>query len=232
MSTIRRLLSRVAQGARTLSRARRIAIASATGLFVAACVTTGTDSMQQHLWWAGLGPALPHDTFPGDCALCHVGGDWQTLTQDFQFDHERETGVPLNGAHSRAACLRCHNDRGPVESFSRLGCAGCHEDVHFGRLGTACTDCHQEQTWDPVGQIERHNRTRFPLVGVHAATACHRCHPGAETGYFTPVDVECVTCHQADLANATNPNHIGLGWTNRCDRCHLPRTWQHAEINN
>ena len=35
-----------------------------------------------------------------------------------------------------------------------------------------------------------------------------------------------------DLARAVNPNHAGLGWVDRCDRCHLPRTWNQAEINN
>jgi len=217
---------------RMLTFARRLALAGALASFIAACVTSGSAGVSQHLWWSGFGPALPHDTFPGDCALCHVGGDWQTLTEDFSFDHLAETGVALNGSHARAACLRCHNDRGPVSVFAAQGCAGCHEDVHLGRLGGACTDCHQENSWQPEGQIERHYRTRFPLVGVHASTACHRCHQGAEVGLFTPTDTECVTCHASDLARATNPNHVGLGWVDRCDRCHLPRTWNHAEINN
>ncbi|MFN0241987.1 MAG: hypothetical protein ACKVWV_03775 [Planctomycetota bacterium] len=204
----------------------------AIAFLIAACVTHTAESVKQHLWWSGLGPVLPHDTFPGDCSLCHIGNDWQTLTPDFQFDHLAETGVPLNGAHARATCLLCHNDRGPVAVFSRQGCAGCHEDIHRGQLGSECTTCHQETSWQPVGQIALHDRTRFPLVGVHASTACHRCHPGAEVGKFVPTDTECLTCHTRDLANATNPNHIGLGWVDNCDRCHIPRTWQHAEINN
>lgn len=200
-------------------------------LLVAACVASGSRTVKQHLWWGGLGPVLPHDTFPGDCSLCHVGTGWQTLSEDFQFDHLAETGVPLNGAHTQASCLRCHNDRGPAGTFAQRGCGGCHEDIHAGQLGSGCEDCHQEQTWQPVGQIAMHQRTRFPLIGVHASTACRRCHVGAEVGKFVPVDTECVTCHRADLANANNPNHINLGWVDRCHRCHLPRTWQQAEQN-
>lgn len=196
-----------------------------------ACIAHNQEAVKRHLWWAGVGPVLPHDTFPGDCALCHVGTNWQTLTDDFHFDHEAETGVPLLGAHARATCLRCHNDRGPVAVFARAGCGGCHEDVHLGQLARSCDECHQQQTWEPVGQIALHQQTRFPLIGVHAATACHRCHPGIEVGKILPVDVECLTCHQSDLAQAVNPNHIGLGWVDRCDRCHLPRTWQQAEIH-
>lgn len=207
-------------------------IALLVAAWITACVTQSQDAVKQHLWWSGLGPVLPHDTFPADCSLCHVGDDWQTLSSDFQFDHEQETGVPLRGAHGRATCLRCHNDRGPVQEFQRQGCAGCHEDVHLATLGNDCTSCHGESNWQPQGMIAMHRKTRFPLVGVHAATACARCHIGAEVGKFMPVDTECATCHQSDLARAINPNHAGLGWVDRCDRCHLPRTWDQAELNN
>lgn len=203
----------------------------ALGCLVVACAIDGRDAARQRLWWAGFGPVLPHDTFPGDCSMCHEGNDWQSLSSDFSFDHEKETGVPLVGAHARASCLRCHNDRGPVAVFSARGCQGCHEDIHIGTLGTDCTSCHTQESWNPVGQYELHSQTRFPLVGVHATTACHRCHVGAEVGRFTPTDTQCVTCHASDLARATNPNHVALGWVAHCDRCHLPRTWEQAELN-
>jgi hypothetical protein len=212
-------------------RALRWLIVLAALSSAAACIATGPESVQQHLWWSGLGPVLPHATFPADCALCHEGNEWRSVRPDFRFDHEAETGVPLVGAHATAACLLCHNDRGPAATFAAQGCAGCHEDLHLGQLGPDCTRCHQEDTWEPIGQIELHQRTRFPLVGVHAATACHRCHQGAEVGRFVPTDTECVTCHRSDLARAVNPNHAGFGWVDRCDRCHLPRTWNQAEIN-
>lgn len=199
---------------------------------VAACATGVRSSVSRHRWWAGLGPVLPHETFPSDCRLCHVGESWNELTEDFEFDHAAETGVALNGAHADASCLRCHNDRGPVDVFAAQGCAGCHEDVHLGKLGSTCTKCHEERTWQPGNQVELHARTRFPLVGVHRSVACNRCHQGAWVGNFVPTDVECVTCHRDELPRATNPNHITLGWVDRCDRCHLPSTWTQAEINN
>jgi hypothetical protein len=201
-------------------------------LLIAACMAQGSDFTKQHLWWSGLGPVLPHDSFPADCSTCHVGNDWQTLVSDFKFDHLAETGVPLNGSHARAACLLCHNDRGPVAVFQARGCAGCHEDEHATQFGPNGTRCHQESTWEPQNQIALHASTRFPLIGVHASTSCRRCHPGIETGKILPQDPECLSCHQSDLARATNPNHVGLGWVDRCNRCHLPRTWNQAEINN
>jgi hypothetical protein len=197
---------------------------------VVACATQGPGSGLQYRWWSGLGPVLPHDTFPAECSLCHVGRGWNTLTASFEFDHAKETGVPLRGAHARAQCLRCHNDRGPVAVFQAKGCAGCHEDVHQGELGVSCTACHTEDTWYPVGQREMHNRTRFPLTGAHAATACNRCHPGAFVGNFTPADNECLTCHRDDLARTANPPHIPLGWVDDCDRCHIATRWQQAVV--
>jgi hypothetical protein len=214
-----------------LPRRSAVALGLALVCFVLSCVATSPGSVSRHRWWSGLGPVLPHESFPGDCNLCHVGEKWDTLKEDFTFDHAAETGVPLVGAHQEARCLRCHNDRGPVSVFMARGCAGCHEDIHFGQLGTRCDECHQQETWRPVGQIERHSQTRFPLVGVHAATACHRCHPGAEVGEFVPTDVECVTCHSRDLARAINPPHVGLGLVDNCNRCHIPTTWNQAEMN-
>jgi hypothetical protein len=41
----------------------------------------------------------------------------------------------------------------------------------------------------------------------------------------------CVTCHRADLLRANNPPHVGLGFVDHCDRCHLPTNWHDAEFN-
>ncbi|MEM1452433.1 MAG: hypothetical protein AAF726_12685 [Planctomycetota bacterium] len=194
-----------------------------------ACVSGKT--LEQHRWWSGNGPVLPHDTFPADCTLCHEGSDWNDLVDDFNFDHEAETGVPLVGSHSQARCLRCHNDRGPIDVFNKRGCGGCHEDVHVGQLGQDCLKCHTQVNWRPFGQLELHQRTRFPLLGVHAAISCRRCHPGAEIGRFIPTPIECINCHYPDLQQANNPNHANLGWTFDCHRCHQPTLWNNASLD-
>jgi hypothetical protein len=205
-------------------------LAAVTALLAGACVLQGPGSGELHRWWSGFGPVLPHDNFPADCKLCHVGERWNTLATNFSFDHEKQTGVPLIGAHANAKCLRCHNDRGPVGVFYAKGCVGCHEDFHYGDLGKNCTRCHDQVTWRPEGQIAKHQLTRFPLIGSHAAVACHRCHPGALVGNFVPTDTECLTCHARELANANNPPHIALGYVDNCHRCHLPTDWHQASI--
>lgn len=207
--------------ANTIHRATLIA----SGLFLAACAVFSALNTPPQGWNDKRGPVVPHESFPSDCSLCHVGEGWNQIREDFVFDHGEETGTVLVGAHADAECLRCHNDRGPVESFARRGCAGCHEDIHRGMLGKTCVDCHQEADWRPRAPIARHAQTRFPLVGAHASAACWRCHPGAQVGNFSRADTECVSCHRTDLARALNPDHQAMGWTSRCDRCHIPTSW-------
>ena len=89
----------------------------------------------QHSWDQAWGTLVPHETFPGDCSLCHLPDRWDVLRQDFRFDHAEVTGFELVGQHATAACLRCHNDRGPVSVYVARGCGGCHVDPHRGRLG-------------------------------------------------------------------------------------------------
>ncbi|CAN5456131.1 hypothetical protein BH10PLA1_BH10PLA1_04700 [soil metagenome] len=183
-------------------------------------------------WNKSFGPVVPHDKFPGDCTICHTGATWTQIRKDFTYDHNHLTKFELRGAHQKAQCLMCHNDRGPAQNFVAKGCAGCHIDVHRAKLGQLCSDCHNEQSWRPVEQIAKHNRTRFPLIGAHAGTACFACHKGAQVGNFEGTDVACLTCHRTDLTKATSPDHIAQGWTENCQRCHTPVGWKPAQFNH
>ncbi len=185
----------------------------------------GEDKGPQHGWWQGNGPVVSHESFPLDCMLCHTGKDWHTMREDFEFDHLAQTGVPLEGAHAAAQCLRCHNDRGSVTSFAAQGCAGCHVDVHEGKQGKACQDCHSQDNWNLLGAIMDHSRTRFPLVGAHAGTACRQCHVGIEVGNMEPLDVACESCHGGLAEHVLDPDHAALGWIQDCSECHRPTTW-------
>jgi hypothetical protein len=176
-------------------------------------------------WWSERGPVVPHDSFPADCSLCHTSEAWHELRADFRFDHLAQTGVGLNGAHARAECLRCHNDRGPVAQFAARGCRGCHEDIHRGDLGPQCSDCHSETSWVPQGQVAEHERTRFPLTGAHAATACFACHEGAQVGNFQGTPLDCVSCHRSDFEQTTDPDHAAQGFSTECQQCHSTLGW-------
>lgn len=200
----------------------------AIAYFIVACVanTSYTGSVQR--WWTDRGPVVRHDSFPADCTLCHLEGSWNEIRPDFEFDHLAETGHALEGAHASAECLRCHNDRGPVQLFAQRGCSGCHEDLHRGQLGPTCDSCHGQESWGVYDFITEHNATRFPLVGAHAAAACWSCHPGAQVGEFTRLDPDCASCHQEALTVALDPDHEAAGWVTGCDRCHLSTQWSSA----
>ncbi|QDU65445.1 hypothetical protein [Engelhardtia mirabilis] len=214
----------------TPSSTRRIAHPKAfAGLLVALLVACGLqlrgpDGPRQG-WWDERGPVVPHDTFPADCSLCHVGKGWSTIRADFQFDHLAETGVELDGAHDGAQCLRCHNDRGPVQWYAAKGCSGCHQDPHLGRLGATCTECHDTFDWFPSGILADHQSTRFPLEGAHLATACASCHPAAEAGQFTGVSTRCESCHLEDALGAQSFDHVASGNLTSCEQCHQPTQW-------
>lgn len=186
--------------------------------------TSMSTQVEPQEWDKARGPVVPHDTFPMDCALCHEGDNWQTIRADFVFDHAKETGYPLVGAHEAAECLRCHNDRGPVELYSQRGCAGCHEDVHESRMGSECSSCHSQSNWLVKDAIADHARTRFPLMGAHAAAACFACHEGAEVGVFDRASIACVDCHADALATAP-AFHADFDNETQCQTCHAPVGW-------
>ncbi len=202
--------------------ARVLAILLALVLLVECANVTFVD---RNDWSEAWGPLVPHDTFPADCSLCHTSEGWNVLREDFEFDHAKQTGVELRGAHAQAACLRCHNDFGPVAEYAKRGCAGCHIDIHRSQLGTDCTSCHNENTWRPSGLVAEHASTRFPLIGRHAATACVLCHERAPTGDYRGAPLHCDQCHKDDLSRARSPDHQRLGWVSRCGRCHTPSSW-------
>ncbi len=217
---------------RTLLALARLGLTLGLALALTFACALPRDQVPPQGWWEGFGPVIPHDQFPADCGLCHTGQGWQELRPDFAFDHEAETGWALEGPHATAQCLRCHNDRGPAADFAARGCGGCHEDVHLGQLGPSCEDCHELPDWRPDGQISEHQRTRFPLIGAHASTACRACHPGAEIGVFGPTDTECLSCHRDDLARAKDPDHLAQGWTGGCEECHIPTGWSGGAFNH
>jgi hypothetical protein len=211
------------------SRAPRAGLALFTAALLAgavalvACPSRDTDQQQwdEDAW----GSVIPHDSFPADCSLCHITERWDEIREDFSFDHEEETGFALTGAHADAACLRCHNDRGPVQMFVDHGCAGCHVDPHEGELGSQCTDCHNDVTWEPTGLILQHQQTRFPLYGSHMAVACNQCHERSDIGDFTGAPVECAACHTTEAATVTVPDHTTNGWLDDCEECHSATKW-------
>ena len=152
---------------------------------------------------------------------------WTRVRENFEFDHEEETGHPLIGAHVQASCLRCHNDRGLVQVFVARGCGGCHPSPHRALLGLDCTRCHdQESWWEPAGLLLDHSRTAFPLVATHAMTPCDSCHPKASIADFRGAPARCELCHRNDAVGVAIPNHVTQGLLTDCENCHSALGWE------
>jgi hypothetical protein len=66
----------------------------------------------------------------------------------WEFDHARETGFSLRGAHASLACEACHR-KPPGAVKLKQDCLSCHEkdDVHLGQYGRQCDRCHSTFTW-------------------------------------------------------------------------------------
>jgi hypothetical protein len=154
---------------------------------------------------------------PG-CERCHGVTSWKTE----KFDHDQMTEFPLRGAHREAKCRRCHTGTLGEEKLD-VACFACHreDDVHGGQEGERCSECHNEHGWTHQVFFE-HDLSRFPLLGLHAVSACEECHA---TPRFQDAAIDCIACHRAD-----DPHLMRLGTA--CARCHNPNGWPLAHFEH
>ena len=166
------------------------------------------------------------------CDHCHGETSWKPAPR---FDHGK-TRFPLAGKHQPVECARCHTtltdekDRPTfppprARTFARYAdvpherCNDCHADPHDGRFGGACESCHTVDGWKLIHQTSKerafHDRTRYPLRGLHAAVACVACHgpaPGRPAKFKGLAFEKCRDCHvDAHGGQLKDPD---------CERCH------------
>jgi hypothetical protein len=144
-------------------------------------------------------------TLGANCRACHGNTAWKPA---IYFDHAT-SAFPLNGKHPEVACEKCHLVPGRVSLASRKGkaiprykpvphqrCADCHQDPHVGRLGADCARCHVTDGFTVVNRRDfDHAKTRFRLVGEHAAIECAKCHDPAKAWGKKPAFDRCESCH-------------------------------------
>ncbi|MFQ5560200.1 MAG: hypothetical protein ACE5FU_06410, partial [Nitrospinota bacterium] len=107
------------------------------------------------------------------CSSCHIEKEWKPST----FFHGARSygGYKLTGAHEKVDCVKCHKAGlyKPVE-YKTCDSSGCHKDIHEGRFEGACDTCHTTYNWKP--KASSHEKTGFPLKGVHKQIECRDCH--------------------------------------------------------
>lgn len=160
-----------------------------------------------------------------ECRTCHTdhkgrGADIIGLDKE-TFDH-RLTDFRPKGAHTRTPCNACHL---PDKLFREAPgqCIDCHkeDDVHKGRLGEKCKDCHDENGWKKTAEFD-HDETEFPLEGSHKEVACDSCHPNER---YKKTPTVCQACH------ALNDAHGGRFGV-KCDTCHTPDKWDRVTFDH
>ena len=131
-----------------------------------------------------------------DCQRCH-SDEVSTFAFARFFDHAR-SDFPLRGKHKSVACVECHPKatdaaaptgflKPRADTFARYKpvahgtCGNCHRDPHQGSFGNNCADCHNEDGWNIISPSHQlgetfHDKTRFPLRGLHRDVKCKSCH--------------------------------------------------------
>lgn len=150
-----------------------------------------------------------------NCQRCHVRGGDRTS----KFDHAL-TRFPLERAHAKVDCDRCHRPAKLGDSPScrtavkytglEPACLTCHEDVHNGTLGKECNKCHTAGENFKTLVFDHNRDSRFPLTGFHQLVECETCHPKRK---FKLEKIDCVACHAKDDI------HKGALGTD-CAKCH------------
>lgn len=169
-----------------------------------------------------------------NCLKCHDVEHWKPAPR---FDHAK-TNYALTGAHERVKCAACHeapqlrlasDARGrPIPRYKPLEhreCVACHTDVHKGKLGAACSRCHQTSSFKTINRASfDHDRTRYPLRGRHIEVACEKCHDFSSGNVAsTKPFATCSGCHTPDP-------HAGFatlgGRVVDCTSCHTVDGWR------
>ena len=85
-----------------------------------------------------------------------------------------------------------------------------------GNLAISCENCHTFTSWKPLRNIAEfdHNKTRYPLRGLHQGVPCTQCHVSL---VFGNVGTKCADCH-ADI----HRRQLGA----QCEQCHTVKGWQ------
>lgn len=171
-----------------------------------------------------------HGHFPAvkenQCKSCHSdhkGRDAKIIYLDKEiFDH-KFTDFPLLGAHEDTviSCDACHI-QGKKFREAPSECSNCHtkDDVHKGKLGATCNECHKPTNWKDT--YFDHGQTEFALEGKHKNVTCDACHMN---NLFENTPKDCVSCH---LINDAHDSPIDA----KCEQCHSSNGWDKVAFDH
>lgn len=185
-------------------------------------------SCHQNDYAATQDPDHQASGFSTDCVNCHTTAPgWRPATINHDF-------FPLTQGHDIQDCTQCHTNG----TYSGLSpeCFSCHQDDYLATqdpnhqtsgFSTDCASCHSTSPgWTPATI----NHDFFPLTQGHDIQDCTRCHTN---GMYSGLSSECVTCHQSDYDQTSNPNHLAANFPTDCAACHTTNPgWTPAEFDH
>lgn len=163
---------------------------------------------------------------PQACRSCHTDhrgrGAAIVRLDERDFDH-RLTDFALAGAHAAPTlkCASCHQP-GRKHRAAAGTCNGCHrkDDVHKGRLGEGCAECHSQERWKDT-RFD-HGKTRLALRNKHDGLKCASCH---RDRLYKDTPVACVACHRKDDTHKAR-------YGEKCESCHDDRGWKPSTFSH
>jgi len=157
-------------------------------------------------------------TLGNDCGSCH---DTKAFRPAPQFDHGKAR-YTLTGQHKTVDCVNCHKketrngkDFQVFKNIPFENCNSCHKDVHLGKFGSNCKQCHETSGFKNINTANfDHSKTDYPLLGLHRVVRCNDCH---KTGMKKKIKHDaCIDCHQ-DYHKA---QFVVNGQLRDCSDCH------------
>ncbi len=201
------------------------------GIEAQRCERCHTNIAQQLQTGQGIHSRFENVTRCGDCHQEHKGRSFDQFAAALvDFDHgltdfSLEKHV-FDYQDSRMACTTCHQHTGRKFTLMASACADCHQTAaadfmtaHTAAYGRQCLDCHDGHDTIAAFTLAAHAEV-FELTGVHASTACEKCH---NDGQFKGIASECVACHAEPAA------HAQMFGTD-CIACHTPAGWLPATL--
>ncbi len=187
------------------------------------------------------------------CDACHTSASFAPAAAS-AFDHARDAGFTLDGAHADLSCVDCHARLAAPDAMGRASarakgtrCVDCHQDVHAPAFAAReCSTCHATSDFRRVEPSFDHgSSTGFALQGAHERAECRSCHgeyadPSSSGRHLGRVREltdgsfeRCETCHADPHRGVfdTPGRPIQTGSARGCARCHDQETFLGASEN-
>jgi hypothetical protein len=168
--------------------------------------------------------------FKQRCEDCHNTASWKKILPGFEFDHSK-TKYPLEGGHTKVACVSCHVGGDFKKQLAFANCMDCHTDIHKGQFSGRpkkgeCAECHTVTAWKPSSfGVKEHASSNYPLEGQHVTVECAKCHlPAGKDTIYNVTFANCSDCHK----DVHDNQFAAAPYKNRCETCHTVVDWHRS----